>query len=102
MFLSEFQNQRRLESQKEKGRDEKNLNPSEGFCITFRIPKGNSNLAQAEKEEKRKKEVEKKVGFYYMNLYFRGIVSLRKQLQSTPTTTEVSDTITCSIEKEVN
>ena len=60
MFLSEFQNQRRLESQKEKGRDEKNLNPPEGFCITFRIPKGNSNLAQAEKEEKRKKEVEKK------------------------------------------
>ena len=60
VFLSDFQNgiQRRLESQKEKRRDENDLNPPEGFCITLRIPKGNSNLAQAEKEEKRKKENE--------------------------------------------
>ena len=48
-----------LESQKEKKRNKKNLNPPEGFCNTFRIPKGISNLAQAEKEEKRKKETEK-------------------------------------------
>ena len=41
---------------KEKKRNEKNLNPPE--CIAFRIPKGNSNLAQAKKEEKRKKETE--------------------------------------------
>ena len=87
--LSEFQKgiQRRLESQKEKKRNEKNLNPPERFCITFRIPKGNSNLAQTGKE-KRKKETEgnrflqhklkrrekketEKVGFYYINLYFR-------------------------------
>ena len=41
MFHSEFQKgiQRRFESQKEKKRNEKNLNPPEGFCITFRIPK---------------------------------------------------------------
>ena len=41
---SEFRKviQRRFESQKEKKRNEKNLNPPEGFCITFRIPKGNS------------------------------------------------------------
>ena len=54
------------------------LNSPEGFCFTFRIPEGNSKLAQAEKklkernrrkwvstaqakkEEKRKKETEKK------------------------------------------
>ena len=58
MFLSEFPNgiQRRFESQKEKKKYKTNLNPPEGFCITFRIPKGNSNLAQAKKEEKGKKE----------------------------------------------
>ena len=80
VFLSEFQKgiQRRLESQKEKKRNEKNLNPPGGFCITFRIPKWNSNLAQTEKEEKRKKP--KKVGFYYINLNFKGIVSLRKRI----------------------
>ena len=31
-----------LKAKKEKKRNEKNLNPPEGFCITFRIPKGNS------------------------------------------------------------
>ena len=53
-FLSEFQKgiQRRFESQKEKKRNKKNLNPSEGFGITFRIPEGNSKLAQAEKKRK--------------------------------------------------
>ena len=34
--------QRRFESQKEEKRNEKNLNPPEGFCITLRIPKWNS------------------------------------------------------------
>ena len=102
MFHSEFQNgiQRRLESQKEKKRNKKNLNPPEGFCITFRTLKGNSNLAQAEKEDKRKEPKEiglysssfklkrrkkkersrKKVGFYNINLYFRGIFSFRKRI----------------------
>ena len=47
MFLSEFQKgiQRKLENQKGKKRNEKNLNPPEGFCITFGIPEGNSKLA---------------------------------------------------------
>ena len=56
VFHSEFLKgiQRRFESQKkkkkkkkkkEKKRNEKNLNPAEGFCITFGIPKANSNLA---------------------------------------------------------
>ena len=96
VFLSEFQKgiQRWLESQKEKKRNEKNLNPPEGFCITFRIPEGNSKLAQAEKKKKEneenrflllkpkreKKAGKKKVGFYYINLYFRGIVSLRRRI----------------------
>ena len=39
-------------------RNMKNLYPPEEFCITFRIPEGNSNLAQAKKEEKRKKDTE--------------------------------------------
>ena len=71
VFHSEFQKgiQRKLESHKEKKRNE-------GFYITFRFPKGNSNLVQAEKEEKRKKV--KKVGFYSINLHSRGIVSRRK------------------------
>ena len=47
-----------LKAKKKKKRYE-NLNPPEGFCITFKIPKEDSNLAQAEKEEKRKKEAEK-------------------------------------------
>ena len=81
---------------KRKKRNE-NLNPPEGFSITFWIPEGNSTLAQAKKEiakkkpkkigfystswneEKRKKKTEEKVGFYYINLYFRGIVSIRKK-----------------------
>ena len=60
VFLSEFQKglQRTLENQKEKKRNEKNSNPAEVFWVTFRIPKENSNLAQTEKEEKRKKEIE--------------------------------------------
>ena len=33
---------RRFESKKRKKRNEKNLYPPEGFCIPFRIPKGNS------------------------------------------------------------
>ena len=59
VFLSEFQKgiQRLLESQEEKKRNEKNLNPPEGFCITFRIPEGNSKLAQA-KKKKKKEEIE--------------------------------------------
>ena len=47
--------------------------------------------------------LECKVLYYYINLYFRGIVSLRKKkqrLQSTPTITQVSDSITCSIERK--
>ena len=36
--------------------------------------------SSCQKEDKRKKEVEKKVGFYYIDLYFREIVSLRKRL----------------------
>ena len=96
MFYSEFQKgiQRRLESQKEKKRNEKNLNPPEVFCITFRIPEENSKLAQAEKriklmkigfysssqKEEKKRQKPKKVGFYRINLYFRGIVSLRKRI----------------------
>ena len=81
MFLLEFQKgiQRRLESQKEKKRNEKNLNPPQGFCITFRIPKGNSNLTQAKKKRKERRKL-KKVGFYNINLYFRGIISLRKKI----------------------
>ena len=62
VFHSELQKgiQRRFESQKEKKRNE-NLNPPKGFCITFRIPKGNSNLAQTEKNQKLKlKRREKK------------------------------------------
>ena len=31
----------------------KNLNPPEGFCITFRIPKGNSKKVENQKEKKR-------------------------------------------------
>ena len=79
---SKFQKeiQRWLESQKEKKRkrNEKNLNPSEGFCITFKIPEGNLKLAQAVKERKERKKP-KKVGFHNMNLYFRGTVPLRKR-----------------------
>ena len=46
-ILYYIQNPRRefkesLKAKKEKKRNEKNLNPPEGFCITFRIPKGNS------------------------------------------------------------
>ncbi len=58
MFLSESQKgiQRCLESQKELKRNEKNLNPPEGFGILFRIPEGNSKLAQAKKNRKERRE----------------------------------------------
>ena len=48
--------QRRFESQKEKKIKEKNLNPPEGFCITFRIPKGNSKKAWKPKRKEKKWE----------------------------------------------
>ena len=59
VFLSEFQKgiQRRLKSKKEKKRNKKNLNPPEGFCITFRIPEGNSKLAQAEMKIKERNQM---------------------------------------------
>ena len=99
VFLLEFQKgiQRWLESQKEKKRNKKDLNSPEGFCIAFRIPEGNSKLAQTKKKIKEKKkpkkvgsttqakkkrkerEKPKKVGFYFTNLYFWGIVPLRKK-----------------------
>ena len=46
--------QRRFESQKEKKRNEKNLNPAEGFCITFRIPEGNSKKIWTPKWKEKK------------------------------------------------
>ena len=36
--------------------NKKNLNPPEGYCIIFRIPERNSDLAQPKKKRKRKKE----------------------------------------------
>ena len=55
---SEFQKgiQRRFERQKEKKRNEENLNPPEGFCITFRIPEGNSKKIWKPKRKERKWE----------------------------------------------
>ena len=110
------------------GAEYKELSPLEGFSVSFRIPEWNSKKAwKPKRKEKRweefkstqrsfyyiqnsirekswkrrekKERSRKKVGFYYINLYFRRIVFLRKQLQSTPTTTQVSDAITCSIER---
>ena len=52
---SEFRKgiKRIFESQKEKKRNEKNLNPPEAFCITFRIPKGNSKKVWKSKKERK-------------------------------------------------
>ena len=44
-----------MKAKKNKKRNAKNLNPPERFCITFRIPEGDSKLAQAKNEDKRKK-----------------------------------------------
>ena len=44
-----------LKPKKEKKRNEKNWNPPEGFCITFRIPKGNSKKVW--KPKKKRKEM---------------------------------------------
>ena len=49
-----------------KKRNEKNLNPPEGFCITFRILKGNSKLAQTKKKKRKERNKPKKVSFYYI------------------------------------
>ena len=48
--------QRRFESQKEKKRNAKNLNLPEGFCITFRIPEGNSKKVWTPKRKEKKWE----------------------------------------------
>ncbi len=65
MLHSEFQKgmQRRPESQDEEKRNEKNMNPLEGVCITFRIPEGNSKLAKAKKKIK-VREKPKIIGLY--------------------------------------
>ena len=44
-----------LKAKKEKKRNENNLNPPEGFCIPFRIPKGNSKNVW--KPKKKRKEM---------------------------------------------
>ena len=53
VFLSEFQQgiQRRLESQNKKKRNEKNLNPPEGYYITYRISEAEKKI----KERNRRK-----------------------------------------------
>ena len=43
-----------LKAKKEKKRNKKNLNPPEGFCITFRIPKGNSKKVWKTKRKEKK------------------------------------------------
>ena len=45
--------QRMFESQKREKRNENNLNPPEGFCITFRIPKGNSKKVWMPKKKRK-------------------------------------------------
>ena len=42
-----------LKAKKEKKRNEKNLNPPEGICITFRIPKGNSKKVWKPKKKRK-------------------------------------------------
>ena len=45
-----------LKAKKENKRNEKDLNPPEGFCITFRIPKGNSKKIWKAKKRKKRNE----------------------------------------------
>ena len=46
-----------LKAKKEKKRNEKNLNPPEGFCITFRIPKRNSKKVWKPKKKRNEKNL---------------------------------------------
>ena len=94
VFHSGFQKgiQRRHEIQKDLKRNEKNLNPPEGFLKEFEVSTNRKEDKRkkskkigfyrwSQKEEKRKNETEKKKkGFKYIILYFRGIVSLRKRI----------------------
>ena len=54
-----------------------------------------------QKPKRREKKEAEKIIFYYINLYFKGIVSRKKELTtSVDSNNYISDSITCSIEKE--
>ena len=52
-----------LSARKKKKRNEKYLNPPEGFCITFRIPKGNSKKVWKTKKKRNEKNWNPPEGF---------------------------------------